>query len=128
MTLPDKAAALLDGPTIVMLTTLNPDGSPQSTPVWAERDGDDVLISTVKGRKKARNLERDPRVSVAFVDPADPFSFFSLSGAVTVTDDADGSLIQSLAQKYIGGPYTMDEGTGNERVIIRLHPTSVVGR
>ncbi len=127
MTLPDKAAALLDGPTVVIITTLNADGTPQSTPVWAEREGDDVLISTVKGRKKARNLERDPRVSVAFVDPQNPYSFYSLNGSVTLTDDPSGALIQRLSQKYTGGEYTADEGTGNQRVIVRLSAERIVG-
>jgi PPOX class probable F420-dependent enzyme len=126
-TLPAKAQELLDATNLVAVTTLNDDGSPQTTPVWVGRDGNDILMSTVKGRKKTRNLERDPRVSVMFFDPSNPFSYFSVSGSVVLSDDPSGSLIQDLSQKYTGGPYTND-GPGAERVIVRLSPQKVVGQ
>jgi PPOX class probable F420-dependent enzyme len=124
--LPAKATELLDANVLVVLSTLNPDGSVQSTPVWAMLDGDDVLISTTQDRKKARNLEADPRVSVLVLDPADAFSYFSINGTATVTLDEHG-LIDTLAHRYTGGPYTFD-GPDAVRVVVRVTPEHVVGQ
>ena len=65
VSLPDNAKRLLDAAPFVVISTLNPDGSPQASVVWAKRDGDDLLISTTRGRRKCRNLERDPRAMIA---------------------------------------------------------------
>jgi PPOX class probable F420-dependent enzyme len=60
----DEVRRLLDGRHFAVLATINPDGGPQTSAMWVARDGDDVLFSTVAGRRKHRNLERDPRASV----------------------------------------------------------------
>jgi PPOX class probable F420-dependent enzyme len=125
--LPPKAKALLDATNVVVVITINPDGTPQATPVWARLDGEDILVSTVRGRKKTRNLERDPRASVFVLDPENPLSYFSVTGSVTLTDDPGGSLIQELSQKYAGRPYTWD-APGTPRVIVRVTPQTVVGQ
>ena len=127
MTLPDKAKKLLDDKNLVAMTTLNEDGSPQTTPVWVGLDGDDILISTVKDRKKGRNLARDPRISVMIINPDDWQSYFSISGTAVVTDDPTSALINELAHKYIGSDYTFDP-PGAERIIVRLSPEKVVGQ
>jgi hypothetical protein len=57
-TLSAKARELLGRPVLASLATLNPDGSPQITPLWVDLDGDDVVFNTARGRIKARNLER----------------------------------------------------------------------
>ena len=57
----DEIRRLLDGRHFAVLATINPDGGPQTSAMWVGRDGDDVLFSTVAGRRKHRNLERDPR-------------------------------------------------------------------
>ena len=59
--LPQQAKDLLDAANIVTVATVNPDGSPQSSLLWATYDGDDVLMSTIEGRAKHRNFLRDPR-------------------------------------------------------------------
>jgi PPOX class probable F420-dependent enzyme len=61
ITLNDEIRRLLDGRHFAVLATINPDGGPQTSTMWVARDGDDVLFSTVAGRRKHRNLERDPR-------------------------------------------------------------------
>jgi PPOX class probable F420-dependent enzyme len=62
--LPDDAKALLDQPVYATIATIDPDGQPQLSLVWIGRDGDDVLFSTIKGRRKTDNLERDDRASM----------------------------------------------------------------
>ena len=125
--LPDTAKRLLDGATFVTVSTVNPDGSPQATVLWAKRDGDDVLLSTVRGRRKERNMARDPRISVSFFDPENPYWYTEIRGAVTMIEDGGPELIEELSQKYNGVSYTYD-GPGDTRVVVRLTPDKVVGR
>lgn len=127
MTLPEKAKQLLDGKNLVALTTLNADGSPQTTPVWVGRDGDDILLSTLKDRVKGRNVARDPRISVMIINPDDWQSYYEFAGTAVVTDDPTSQLINDLAHKYIGADYTFD-APGAERIIVRLTPEKVVGQ
>ena len=47
------------------------DGSPQTTQTWVDTDGAHVIINTVQTHLKMRNIERDPRVSLAVCDAAD---------------------------------------------------------
>ncbi|MEV5895759.1 PPOX class F420-dependent oxidoreductase [Nonomuraea fuscirosea] len=114
---------LLDAPNYATVTSLNPDGGPQSSVVWVRTDGDDVLFSTVKGRRKPRNFERDPRVSLLVIDPDDPYRYVELRGRVTVTSDPEGALIEELSQKYRGRSW--EDKPGTERLIIRISPDRV---
>ena len=85
--LSEKARALITRPVLASLATLNPDGSPQITPLWVDLDGDDVVFNTAQGRKKARNLERDSRVAVTVIDPDDQYNVVAFQGTVTDVDD-----------------------------------------
>ena len=124
--LPDKARAWLDGQAFVTLATVNADGSPQSTVHWVARDGDDILLSTVKGRRHARNLERDPRVSVLLIAPDNPYAYLEVRGAATLTEEGGRELIDDLAEKYRGvRPYPWDKPE-NVRVVIRVPSEHVV--
>jgi PPOX class probable F420-dependent enzyme len=118
---------LVDGRNFATLATINADGSPQTSPVWITRDGDDLLVSTVIGRLKERNLRRDPRASVTVFDQDDPYNYFEARGAVTFTEEGGFKLINDLSLKYTGKDYTGDEGTANVRTVVRLTPEKVVG-
>jgi PPOX class probable F420-dependent enzyme len=122
--LPERAAALFDGPHHVTVTTLDPDGSPQSSLVWAKADGDEVLFSTIKGRRKYANLTRDPRISALVYDAADPYTYAEVRGTVTISEDPHAELINELALKYTGAPF--GERPGEQRVIVRIRPRRVV--
>jgi PPOX class probable F420-dependent enzyme len=120
-TLSEKARQLIARPILASLTTLGADGAPQVTPLWIDRDGDDLLFNTAKGRVKARHMEHDPRVAVSVVDPDDPYNVVALRGTVTdmTTDGADAH-IDALAQKYLGvDTYPMRQ-EGEVRVLVRV--------
>lgn len=123
--LPDEARPLFDEPYYATVTTLEPDGQPQVTAVWTTRDGDDVLISTVRGRRKEQNLSREPRATVFVLDPKDPWHYVEVRGRATLVDDPEGELVQTLSQLYLGGPYTFDP-PDTERVIVRISPERVI--
>jgi nitroimidazol reductase NimA-like FMN-containing flavoprotein (pyridoxamine 5'-phosphate oxidase superfamily) len=82
----DEIRRLLDGRHFAALATINPDGGPQTSAMCVGRDGDKVLFSTVAGRRKHRNLERDPRASVTVIAnpwlPARPCGFRPTASAV----------------------------------------------
>ncbi|HEX4818378.1 MAG TPA: PPOX class F420-dependent oxidoreductase [Nonomuraea sp.] len=125
-TLPEKARKLLDAPNFATVTSINPDGGPQSTVVWVRTDGDDVVFSTAKGRRKPRNFERDPRASLLVIDPEDPYSYVEVRGRVTMTPDPEGRLIEELSQKYQGRSW--EDKPGVQRLIVRIRPERVTVR
>ena len=75
-----RSAGCSTGATTRSCATLNPDGGPQTSAMWVGRDGDDVVMSTLVGRRKYRNLERDPRASVTILDSDDPDNYVELRG------------------------------------------------
>jgi PPOX class probable F420-dependent enzyme len=126
--LSDAAKRWLDDKTFVSLATVNADGSPQSTVHWVTRDGDDILLSTVRGRRHANNVERDPRVSVLVIAPEDPYKYLEVRGTATVTEEGGRELIDDLMEKYHGRrPYEWDTPDA-VRLVIRVPPDHVVAR
>jgi len=98
-----------------------PDGSPQLTLTWVDTDGEHVLINSVQGHLKVRNIERDPRVAVAISDPANPSRYFQIRGHVlSVTPDGAVDHIEKLAQRYLGGPYPWYGGRDQTRLLITI--------
>ena len=110
---------LLDGPNYAVLATVNSDGSPQTSAMWVGRDGDDLLMSTVEGRVKHRNMVRDPRVSVTVLDSADPENYVELRGSVTMTPDIGRRVDTELSWKYDGKDPDQDR-PGAVRVAVRI--------
>lgn len=122
--LPELATRLLDANVFAVITTINPDGGPQSSVIWVKRDGDEILFSTILGRRKTLNMQRDPRVSVCFYDPADPYRYIEVRGTVSMVTDGGPELIEELSQRYDGRPFV--DGVGNVRVVCRVEATKVV--
>ncbi|MER5639958.1 PPOX class F420-dependent oxidoreductase [Kitasatospora sp. NPDC002227] len=125
--LSDRAKALLDGKTFAVITTLQPDGSPQSSVVWVKHDGDDVLFSTVEGRRKHLNMAKDARVSLLVNPPDSPYEYFEVRGEVAMTREGGRELIDEFSQKYRGEPVYGFDGPDDVRVVCRLTPRRVVG-
>jgi PPOX class probable F420-dependent enzyme len=126
--LPDELLDLLRRPSTCYVATTMPDGSPQMTQTWVDTDGTHVLINTVQGYQKVRNVERDPRVAVTVADPADPFRYFTVRGRVTtMTTEGGSEHIEALSQRYTGGPYPWYGGRGQVRLIMTITPDKVGG-
>jgi PPOX class probable F420-dependent enzyme len=119
--LDDQTKALAQGRTIAAVTTLLPDGTPMTHPMWIDADDEHLLLNTEIGRQKFRNVERDPRITVA-IWGADGFPYREVRGEVVGTirgPEARGHIDQ-LAQKYTGADYANPIGT--ERVILQVRP------
>jgi PPOX class probable F420-dependent enzyme len=118
--LTDKVRTLFDGKNFAVLSTLEPDGKPQSTVVWVKRDEDDLLFALPKSRRKTANLNRDPRAAVVIFDAANPYESVQVQGTASIEDDPDGTLIDELSDKYTGGPYPGFAGPDPHWVIARI--------
>jgi PPOX class probable F420-dependent enzyme len=89
--LPEDLIALLRQPSSCYLATTMPDGSPHLTQTWVDTDGEHIVINTVQGFQKARNVERDPRVAVSVSDPSNPSRYYAVRGRVVKAATEGGS-------------------------------------
>jgi PPOX class probable F420-dependent enzyme len=121
ITFDEPTRGLLDGKNFAIVATVNPDGSPHTSVVWFKRDGDTLLLSTTETRIKARNLARDPRVSLSIFDTTNPYSSVDIRGTAELTVDENKALPKTLSQRYLGQdpPPEPDELT---RLIVRVLP------
>ncbi|HEX5293183.1 MAG TPA: PPOX class F420-dependent oxidoreductase [Streptosporangiaceae bacterium] len=117
---------LLDGRNFATVATLNRDGGPQTSVVWIARDGDTVLFSTTAGRLKARNLARDPRISVTVFDVANPYRSVDIRGTAELEQDPEKSLPRTLSHKYLGEDPPA-EPADLVRLIVRVTPRKITG-
>jgi PPOX class probable F420-dependent enzyme len=119
---------LAHGRNFAALTTILPEGHPQTQVMWIDADEDRLLVNTEVHRQKFRNVERDPRVTVMIWDQQDPYRFGEVRGEVVekVRGPEAREHIDSLSQKYRGKPY----GTKvqSERVILRIAPRRQIVR
>ena len=124
--LSEDLLALLRQPSTCYIATLMADGSPQMTQTWVDTDGEHVIINSVQGYVKLKNIARDPRVAVAISAPENPTRYFQVRGRVVdVTTDGAADHIEMLAQKYLGTPYPWFGGRDQVRVIIVIEPEKV---
>lgn len=132
--LPDAARALLEGPHLAHVVTLEPDGAPQVSCVWVGVDGDDVVFASLGPWRKIRNLERDERVAVSVESPNVNSSgmreYLVLHGTATVETGGAPELLQRLAHVYIGPDVRyppMDEPPAGSVVRITVDKVAGVG-
>jgi PPOX class probable F420-dependent enzyme len=108
------------------VATLNPDGSPQVTPVWVDFDGTHVLINTAKGRVKAKNLAREPRVALSISDPENPYRYLGIQGKVVeMTEQGGDAHIDKMAKKYMGKDTYPYRTPGEVRLLVKIAPEKV---
>jgi PPOX class probable F420-dependent enzyme len=122
----EEMRKLLDGRNFATVATLNRDGGPQTSVVWIARDRNTVLFSTTAGRQKARNLARDPRISLTVFDSNDPYQTLEIRGTVELIEDPEKSLPRTVSQKYLGEE-PPPESDDVHRLIVRVTPLKVIG-
>lgn len=121
--IPESHRDILDKKALAHLATLMPDGRPQSTPVWCDFDGTHVRINSAKGRRKDRNMRRDPRVSLSLCDPDNPFRYLEIRGEVVeITEAGADEHIDQLAHKYLGVDKYPNRRAREVRVIYKIDP------
>ena len=121
MDLPEDLITLLRRPSHCYIATLMPDGSPQMTQTWVDTDGEHVVINTVEGFQKDKNVRRDARVAINVSDPDNPSRYYEIRGRVThATTDGGAEHIEALAQRYLGAPYPWFGGRNQTRLILTI--------
>jgi PPOX class probable F420-dependent enzyme len=133
--LPDGHLELLDRPITASMSCVNGNGTIHISPVWVSRDKADILLNSVRGRQKDRNLRLRRHVSLLFMDPVDPYHWMSIQGVVVKIIDEDDPIdgymaaesVDVLSQSYLGEPtYPLrDPGGGEVRSLYRVRPNRV---
>jgi PPOX class probable F420-dependent enzyme len=122
--IPEKYRDLFGKKAFGHLATLMPDGSPQVTPVWCDYDGTHLIVNSAKGRQKDRNMQRNPAVSVAIVDPDNPYRYLEVRGKVVeITEVGADAHIDRMAKKYMGVDSYPYRTPTEVRVMYKIEPT-----
>jgi PPOX class probable F420-dependent enzyme len=116
---------MLDGPHLSVLTTIDADGKPQTSVIFVKRDDDEILFSTIEGRRKTVNMRRDPRVNLLVhrLPVAGP-NYAAISGRVEITEDPRGAFHQEMYDIHMGGAVPPAE-PGAQRVVVRIFPQRI---
>lgn len=127
----ERRAFLAEGTRTGKLATAKRDGQPHVVPIWFVLDGDDLLFTTGAGTAKAKAMRRDPRVAICVDDQAPPFSFVSIQGEVTLSEDLDEMLgwATRIGARYMGADRAEEFGRRNavpEELLVRLTPTRII--
>ena len=125
MALPELAKRLLSGKNFATVSTLLKDGSPSSSVVWVDTDGENIIFNTAEGRVKPKSMRRDARVAVAVFDMENPYKQAMIRGrVVSIESKGADQHINQMAKKYLG----VDEyprQPGEQRLIVTIKPERV---
>jgi PPOX class probable F420-dependent enzyme len=104
--IPDSARALLEGPALAHLVTVNPDGSPQVSIIWVGVDGDEIVAAHMAERRKVRNIRRDPRVAISVeantLNERGLVEYLVIHGRAQITEGGAAEILRQLARVYLG--------------------------
>jgi PPOX class probable F420-dependent enzyme len=101
--IPDDFVDLVDCPRVAALTTLMPDGQPQTTVVWCDFDGAYVRVNTMRGFRKEKNMRANPKVTLLCFDPQQPLRYLEVRGTVVeMTEMGALEHLNKLSERYIG--------------------------
>jgi len=117
---------LAKGKNLATVVTLMPSGQPQALLTWVDTDGEHILVNTEPQRQRARNIRRDPRITVLIHSDEDPWDWAEVRGHVveTVTGDQARQHIDKLSRKYVGSDYRNPIGPQG-RIILKIAPDKV---
>lgn len=125
--IPETHIDLLDRPIVVTLSTVMPNGQPQSTPIWADTKDGVVRVNTVAGRQKYKNLVERPMATVLAIDPENPMRWMELRGKVVFESEGDErTLIDKLAVDYTDNDSYPWHNDADQRVTFHIDPERIV--
>ena len=114
-----------------VLTTIMPDGQPQSSLVWCDYDGECACVNTTLERQKGRNMTRNPKVSLLIVDPENTSRYLEIRGEVELVLNGAVEQLDKVSRKYTEHPqyygyiYPCEQQGRERRVICRIHPKKI---
>ena len=118
--LPESARKMLQDKAYGHVVTSAPNGRPQTTMVWVDVEGDEVLFNTAEGREKARNLRRNPRVVISIQDRNNPQAYLLVHGTASVAEAGADAHIDKLAKRFLGVDKYPYRQPGEKRLLIRV--------
>jgi len=122
-TVPETHKDLFNKKAFGSFTTLMPDGSPQTTPVWVDFQDGKVVVNTALGRQKDKNVRHDPRVAITLIDPENPYRYLEVRGRVDeITENGAAEHIHKMAKKYLGVDKYPYGQPGEKRELLKITP------
>jgi PPOX class probable F420-dependent enzyme len=112
---------LLKGLNFGVVATVDGNGRSQTSVVWVDTDGENVIFNTTNARAKGRNLRRNPQVSITILDHEDPYRYVEVEGPVSLDENGAADHIHTLSQRYEGRQFR----TPVDRVIVRVKPRRI---
>ena len=123
--LTEKQREFLQNPYVGVVTTLRADGSAHSTVVWVTAEDGYLGFNTARGRLKDTNLQADPRVTLTAVDPADSYTWVSITGRAALTVDGADDEIDRLSKKYLGKDTYPWRDPAQQRLRVKITPEKI---
>jgi PPOX class probable F420-dependent enzyme len=128
---PESHVDLLTRPVHGVLTTMEPNGQPQSSLVWVDFDGQCAVVNTTLERRKGSNMAANPKVSLLVVDPENTSRFIQIRGLAELATEGAEEHLDSLTRKYTSHPryygyvYPTGQREHETRVIVRIQARRV---
>jgi PPOX class probable F420-dependent enzyme len=125
--IPETHLDLLTRPVHGVLTTIMPDGQPQSSLVWCDYDGEYAPVNTTRERQKGKNMMRNPKVSLLIVDPGNTGRFLQIRGDAELIEQGAPEHLDEITRQYTSYPqyygyvFPMEKKTRETRIICRIH-------
>lgn len=129
--IPPSHVDLLERAVHGVLTTMAPNGQPESSIVWVDHDGECALVNTTRERRKGRNMEANPKVSLLVVDPDDTSRYMQIRGEVELVEEGATEHLDALTRQYTAHPcyyghvYPDAQRLRETRIICRIHPKRI---
>jgi len=116
---PEELRDLFVEPALAHVSYLNKKGQIVTFPMWADFDGEHVLVSSPVGSKKGNALRERPQVAVSIVSNDNRWHWISISGRVIdIQPDDNLEFIDRMARKYTGQAY--ERRTPREVFVIEI--------
>jgi PPOX class probable F420-dependent enzyme len=127
MALDKDVVRLASGANLATIVTLMPGGQPQAQLRWIDADGENLLVNTEPQRQAARNVGRDPRITILIHSSENAYDWAEVRGTVvsTTTGEEARAHIDKLSRKYTGDDYQTPIGPQG-RVLFRVAPLKVI--
>lgn len=124
--IPESHADILGKRAFAHLSTLMPDGSPHTSPVWVDVDGDRIVINSAEGRLKDKNIRADARIAISVTDPDNSYRCLMIRGRVVeITNEGADDQINKMAKKYMDQDEYPFRQPGEVRVLYYIEPDRV---
>jgi PPOX class probable F420-dependent enzyme len=131
ISIPPTHLDLLVRPIPAVLTTMMPDGQPQSSLVWCDYDGECACVNTTLERQKGRNLSVNPKATLLIVDPENTSRFIEIRGEMELVRTGAIEHLDAITRQYTKHPcyygyvYPLEQQAKETRIICRLHAKKI---